>query len=176
MYSDDNDEDEVERDTNTDNTPSPNEDAERELEHSHILAAERRWYELSERILSEYVAKTQAGQLVALECMDDVLCTWLTTATDLSQHQFLRLLSSFYSRCTDLIEYGSPPIRATLSRFFARVGTVIPGINTGKSTFNTAASAATTTTATAPITSTAPSTDSTAATSPTSTSASLSDS
>lgn len=69
-------------------------------------------------VLLDYVDRVRAGKAVSLRCMDGVVCSLLDSLASLSEEHFKRHFKVLFSPITDLIQYGSPSIRAVIRRLF----------------------------------------------------------
>jgi hypothetical protein len=85
-----------------------------------ISLAESRVVSLAAVAAADYVAKTRAGQLVSLECMDEVLVGLVSNVAAFPRPLFLHALPRFYSVFCDLVEFaGTAAIRHAVRQLFA---------------------------------------------------------
>jgi hypothetical protein len=85
-----------------------------------ISLAESRVVSLAAVAAADYVSKTRAGQLVSLECMDEVLVGLVSNVAAFPRPLFLHALPRFYSVFCDLVEFaGTAAIRHAVRQLFA---------------------------------------------------------
>jgi hypothetical protein len=84
-----------------------------------LSIAESRLISLCESSMLEYVSKTKSGQLVSLECSDEVLVGLCSNFAAAPPHLFRRYLSRYYNSLCELIEYANAPsIRHAIRKLF----------------------------------------------------------
>jgi hypothetical protein len=71
-------------------------------------------------VLNDYKGRAGQGEQAkeSLRCMDGVICALLNGLKDLTRERFLRLFPDFFPAVNDMIEFGSPSIRAVVRKLF----------------------------------------------------------